>query len=232
MTVLSVVIPAYQEGANLAILLPRLIETLRSLGQSYEILIVDTETPLDDTPAICGRYAADGVRCLPRREGPSFGSAVRTGINASTGEFVVCMDGDGSHDPEFIRELYRHRHEAHVIVASRYTEGGGTENILILQFLSWLVNYSYRLVFSLNCRDVSNSFKLYPGQALRTIRLVSENFEIVEEILIKLKRQLPDLTIRELPFLFRSRKHGKTKRQLVLFIFTFASSILRLRFMK
>jgi uncharacterized protein (DUF4213/DUF364 family) len=64
---LSIIMAAYREGENLSILLPRLTTVVRTLTPKYEILVVDTVTPLDDTEAIC---AANRVRLL-RRHSPA-----------------------------------------------------------------------------------------------------------------------------------------------------------------
>lgn len=229
---ISVVAPAYQEADNLELLLPRLIATLAGMGVAYEILVVDTATPLDATPEICARFAASGVVHLPRREGPTFGSAVRTGIAASRGRSVVFMDADGSHDPELIRELYAARESADVVIASRYVAGGRTANPPVLKLMSLTVNIAFRIVFQLDCRDVSNSYRLYDGAKLRALALRCENFDIVEEILIRLKRADRGLRLREIPSHFHERKHGRTKRQLLLFVFTFVLTLIRLRFMR
>ena len=233
MTELSVVIPAYQEAENLRELLPILVATLRGMSIDYEVLVVDSQEPLDETEAVCRDHAADGVRHMRRREGPTMGSAYRLGIAASTGQFVIFMDGDGSHDPKFVTKLFAKRKEADVVVASRYTEGGSTENTWLQRRMSWMVNITYRVVFSLDCKDVSNSFKLYPGDALRRLSLVSNNFDIIEEMLIKLQRSIGHLAILEIPFYFSNRRHGTTKRRSLPFIiYAFGASIFRLKFMK
>ncbi|MBF0148002.1 MAG: glycosyltransferase [Magnetococcales bacterium] len=229
---LSVVIPAYQEARNIEELLPLLLSVLESMNITFEILIVDTPEPMDDTQSVCESFAVPNLRYLRRDEGFSFGSAVRSGIKHARGTFVIFMDGDGSHHPEFLRTLYESRELADVVVASRYIKGGNTDNSLVLKLMSLLVNFVYRIVFSLDCMDVSNSFKLYRLEMLRKIRLVSENFDIIEEILIKLRRSYPKLTIKELPFYFRNRKHGKTKRNLFVFAFSFMATIIRLVVLK
>jgi len=229
---LSVIIPAYNEAENLKLVLPRLIRSLQDMKISFEVLVIDTEKPLDDTHVVCEKFTQQNVRCIPRQEGPSFGSAVRTGIQHCKGKFVVFMDGDGSHDPELIKKLYEIRDNADVIVASRYIKGGDTENGWILKQMSLIVNIVFRIVFAIHCRDISNSFKLYKGPDIRSLNLVCENFDLVEEILVKLKRAKHDLKIIEIPCLFHQRKHGKTKRRLLAFVFTFIYTLLRLRFMK
>jgi dolichol-phosphate mannosyltransferase len=232
MTDLSIIIPAYQEAENLKVVLPRLIAVLEPMAIDHEIIIVDSDLPLDDTEAVCCEYTDTQVRFVRRREGPSFGSAVRTGIAEASGRHVLCIDGDGSHDPAIIPNLYQNRQQFDVVVASRYIEGGETKNNWVLTQMSLIVNFAFRVVFAIDCNDISNSFKLYNGDELRRLHLVCDNFDLVEEILIKLKKNKPDLTIKEIPIIFHNRLHGQTKRKLLLFIFTFAYTLIRLRFMR
>ncbi len=232
MTDLTVIIPAYREGENLKEILPGLLAMLEMSDCQWEVLIVDTEDPLDDTEVVCRSFDNSRLRHLRRSSGPSFGSAVRTGIAASSGRYLVFMDGDGSHDPAFVLKLFEQRDNADVVVASRYIAGGGTENSFVLKLMSYAVNLAFRVMFSLNCKDVSNSFKLYQGEQIRALRLTSNNFDIIEEILVKLKRRKPELNILEIPFMFRNRVHGTTKRNLISFAMTFGMTLVRLRFMK
>ncbi len=223
---LSIVIPAYLEEENLRLLLPRVRTTCDSLGASYEILVVDTQSPLDATEDACNRNQA---RWIPRREGNFYGNAVRTGIEESRGQFVLFMDADGSHTPEFIPKMYARRQDADVVIASRYVEGGFTENPRVLIIMSHVLNVIYRLVLGLRCSDVSNSFKLYRGDMLRTLTLRCDNFDIVEEILVKLKRKKSDLSFAEIPFTFKKRMFGQTKRNLWAFVLTYIFTLVRLR---
>jgi dolichol-phosphate mannosyltransferase len=63
-----------------------------------------------------------------------------------------------------------------------------TDNNRILILMSWVVNIVYSIVLNLRCKDVSNSFKLYRGDLLRNLNLYCNNFDIVEELLFKLKK--------------------------------------------
>ena len=225
---LSVLLPAYLEEENLRILLPRLNQVLRRTGQTFEIVVVDTPKPLDDTRGVCQEH---GARCLPREGGESYGDAVRTGIAASKGRRVLLMDADGSHAPEFIPTLLAERGRADVVIASRYIAGGHSENSLALRGMSIALNLSYAWILGLRCKDVSNSFKLYTGGQLRALRLKCANFDIVEEILFKLSRANPGLKIVEVPFTFKKRMFGETKRDLFAFIFTYLYTIVKLRLM-
>ena len=140
---LTVALPAYQEGPNLAELLPELRRVLDGLGLRYEILVADTPTPMDDTPAVC---AANGVRYVPRVGGTTYSHAVNTAIAASRGRHVVFMDADGSHDPAFVARLWAERGNADIVIASRYAPGGRTENPAVLIGMSLMVNVVFRAV--------------------------------------------------------------------------------------
>src|SRR5689334_17697381 len=98
----SVILPAYLEEENLRILLPRIRENLEKVSRSHEILVIDTPDPLDKTADVCRE---NGAICLKRGPGWTFGDAVRTGIQNAKGKWLLFMDADGSHSPEFIPTL-------------------------------------------------------------------------------------------------------------------------------
>jgi dolichol-phosphate mannosyltransferase len=225
---LTVFIPAYKEADNLRVLIPRLIRTLSEIEPQYEILVVDTIKPMDDTRSVCDS-AGGNIFYVNRSGGNAFGDAVRTGISLAKGEYFVSIDGDGSHDPEFIKKMYPERSAYKVVIASRYIEGGKTENSKILIFMSRLVNLAYSKVLNLNCKDVSNSFKLYRTEELKGLILKSKNFDIIEEILFKLKQNNKNLVILEIPFTFKTRMFGETKRNLVLFVAAYIFTLIKLR---
>jgi dolichol-phosphate mannosyltransferase len=223
---LSIFIPSYREAANLRVLLPRINSACGGLGVPFEILIIDTAEPMDETRVVC---QMDNVRYINRRGGNRYGDAVRTGIEEARGKYVIVMDADGSHTPEFIPKLFASRHNAEVVIASRYVEGGDTDNPKYLILMSLIVNLIYSFVLNLRCKDVSNSFKLYRADDLKRLQLQCQNFDIVEEILFKLRRADRNMRILELPYTFKKRMFGETKRNLFLFMLTYVWTLVRLR---
>ena len=224
---LSVVLPAYREEENLSNLLPRLLKTLQSIGVRSEVLVIDTLEPMDKTKEVCEKY---GARHINRRGGNYFGCAVRTGIEEAQGQYVLFMDADGSHPPEFIPELFHFADRFDVVIASRYIDKGDTENSFALILMSRIVNWTFSLVLNLPVKDVSNSFKIYRSEQLKSIKLTCNNFDIVEEILFKLRRSNPKILFKEVPFVFKKRMFGETKRNLFVFILTYIFTIIKLRF--
>jgi dolichol-phosphate mannosyltransferase len=223
---LTIVLPAYREAESLRQLLPKLKDAVTGLTSAYEILVVDAQTSIDETEGVC--RSAD-VRHIFRRGGNRYGDAVRTGIASSTGDYVLLMDADGSHNPAEISSLWQQRRKADLIIGSRYTKGGRTQNPAILIFLSFVVNVVYRLAFGLRVHDVTNSFRLYRGDQVRALHLDSLDFEVVEEILIRLAFGPAKATVIEVPVTFEKRKAGESKRNLAEFAASYIRSIVRLR---
>lgn len=222
-------LPAYEEAANLEILLPKLHAVAETLAASHEIVVVDTESPRDATPQVCQQHNA---RYVARRGGNLYGHAIRTALLEARGRFVVFMDADGSHNPSFLPALWQHRATADLVIASRYVSGGKTENPAVLIFLSHVVNHVFRFVLGLKCFDVSNSFRLYHGEELRKLKLKCNHFDIVEEILVKLAFARRGYFITEVPIVFEKRKAGQTKRNLFTFAIGYIVTLVRLMKLK
>lgn len=223
---LSVVIPAYREADALRRLLPVLVTAVNALCERSEILVTDSTVPLDDTAKVCAEY---DVRHMHRTGGNAYGDAVRTGIRNSTGAYVLLMDADGSHNPKDIECLWSARGRHDLVIGSRYIKGGSTENPAVLILMSRILNYVYKFAFRLPVSDISNSFRLYRGAQLRSIELVSNDFDIVEEILIRLTFGPTKATVIEVPVAFEKRKAGESKRNLPAFMLSYMGSIMTMR---
>lgn len=223
---LSVVIPAYLEAESLRTLLPVVSAAAAALTPSYEVVVVDTEQAMDDTREVC---EANGVRHLSRRGGNQYGDAVRTGIAEALGHHLLFMDADGSHSPVYFASMWDKRDTYDITIGSRYTEGGHTENPAVLIAMSYLVNLTFRLAFNIHAKDVTNSFRLYRSEILRGMNLQSNDFDILEEILIKAVSKKTPATVGEVPVTFGRRKAGESKRKLVQFAFGYLKTLQRLR---
>lgn len=222
---LSVVIPSMNESKNLDFVLPRLNSALTTTGLDYEILIVDTVAPDSATQEVCKKNAATYLNRAPNN---SYGSANRTGIKAAQGHHILIMDADGSHEPEFIHKLLAHQDEYDIVIASRYAKGGASRATTKAIVMSRMLNATYGTIFGLNYSDLSNSFKLYKAEVLKNLNLTCENFDIIQEILVKARRNNPKLKILEVPYIFQERVTGKSKRETPKFILTYLQTLCKL----
>lgn len=223
---LTVLLPAYKEAQTLRDLLPAIRHAVESLTPNYEILILDTQTALDDTEQVCAR---NGVRHIHRSGGNQYGDAVRTGIAEARGKYLLCMDADGSHSATYFPAMWAERERFDIVIGSRYVSGGHTENPAILIWMSYAVNLTFRVVFNLHARDVTNSFRLYRTAVLKPMRLDSNDFDILEEILIRAVTCRQPARICEVPVTFGRRKAGETKRKLVKFALGYLTTLCKLR---
>jgi len=229
-TGLSIVIPAYDELLNLRELVPEIKRVTQQLQNfSTEILIV---LPSIAKPEEIQEIKNFGATVVMRQPTDSFGDALRSGFAAlsDTSEFVLVMDADYSHNPLAITRLLAASSGAHVVVASRYTHGGTTANSLLLKIMSRLLNLAYSIVLGINCRDISTNYKLYRRSDIKNIVLICKDFDIVEEILFKVKSiHGRSFVVREVPDHFYERKFGVTKRQLGPFIISYFRTLVRLK---
>lgn len=207
---ITVLLPAMNEAENVALVLPRIHEVLRSMGRAYEILVVDGRST-DDTPM---RAAMQGARVHIQEE-RGYGRALLEGFARAQGRYIVTMDCDYSHDPSFIRDLWNARGRGAIVVASRYAPGGSSEAGWFRGILSRILNATYRRVLSVPVRDVSSGYRLYDRRALAEVEVESSNFDALEEILIKAYGL--GHPVAEIPFQYKARATGSSKARIVKF---------------
>ncbi len=213
---ISVILPVVNEAENLSALIPRLIALLDRERLTYEIVVVDgasSDGTRETAEALGARVFAE------RRRG--YAGALETGIAEARGDYVLTLDADQSHDPDFIVKMWRARTRADIVVASRYALGGVAYSGFVRRFTSWLLNATLRRMLSMPVRDMSSGFRLYRREVLASIELTATNFEVLEEILVK--AYASGFSIVEVPFTYFPRGAGRSHAKL----FSFGWKILR-----
>lgn len=229
---ISVVLLAYKEAENLKILFPRILDALKETGTDYEIVLIDSEKPLDATPEICAQF---GVKYFNQEE-PHYAGAFRTGIRKATMERMLVLDCDGSHDPVVIPAIYRKSMEGYdLVIGSRYCDGGKTNDSPLSICMSKVLNTTMRLVVGVKAKDISTSYRMYRTDEIQAVHLECENYDVLQEVILKMKLKKPDFRIGEVPIQFEKRIYGESKRQLLKFIRGYIRTLFRLvhiRFLK
>jgi len=207
---LSLIIPALNEEENIAALLPRIHQLMSGVSSQHEIILVDGGSK-DRTAEIAREL---GARVLVQSE-PGYGGALKEGFRAAQGRYILTMDADLSHDPDFARGMWDARGEAEIIVASRYVDGGSTEARWVRGVLSRVLNLVFRKGLSLPIKDLSSGFRLYNASTIRGLHFDSSDFDILEEILIKCFSQ--GWKVKEIPFRYMPRERGGSHVKLLQF---------------
>jgi glycosyltransferase involved in cell wall biosynthesis len=119
----SVVIPACNEAGAIA----EVVRDLSTAARWREILVID-DGSVDDTGALA---AGAGARVIRHPYNKGNGAAVKSGIRAATGEFVLIIDADGQHRPADALRLTARLGEFDLVVGARSeaTQAGSTRRI-------------------------------------------------------------------------------------------------------
>jgi dolichol-phosphate mannosyltransferase len=208
---LTIVLPVLNERENVERLLPRTVEVLRTIGCRYELVVVVDGGSTDGT---ADAAVAGGARVI-RQTLPGYGGALREGLAAAAGTYILTLDADLSHDPDFIRKLWRSRERAEVVIASRYVKGGVAYMPRHRLILSRVLNAFFARGLGLPVRDLSSGFRLYRAKAVQGLDLEGTNFEVLEEILVKIHAE--GWRITEIPFTYYPRERGTSHARIVAF---------------
>jgi dolichol-phosphate mannosyltransferase len=208
---ISVVLPVMNERENVRELLPRLKAILGREKLSYEILVIDGNST-DGTREVAESL---GAIVLPERV-RGYAGALTTGLAEAKGEYVLTLDADMSHEPDFVAKMWRARTRADIVIASRYARGGVAYSGFFRRKLSDFLNFALRRALSLPVGDVSSGYRLYRREvAQQDLNLESQNFEIQEEILAKAYAK--GFSVAEVPFVYFPRGSGASHARVLRF---------------
>lgn len=211
---ISIVLPSYEEEANLRLLIPRLGAVMSKMDCIYEIIVVDDDSK-DGTSELLDTLNRQGypVRLITRTNERGLSSAVIRGFQEAHGDVLLCMDADMSHPPEVIPQMFDCFKDPAVdfVLGSRYVKGG---NI----YRGWsLLRWLNSKVASLMARpfvsvkdSMSGFFALKRSVFLHAATLNPVGYKIGLELMVKCGCR----GVCEVPIFFTSRMYGKSKLNL------------------
>jgi glycosyltransferase involved in cell wall biosynthesis len=183
---LSLVLPAYNEEANIAVVVQNALAALPRFTDDFEIIVVD-DGSRDRTAAIVTDLANDDVRVRLHRHGRNrgYGAALATGFRATRGDFVMFMDADRQFDIRDLRLLTPFAAEYDIVAGFRMERNDPLHRRLFAE----VFNVSVRVLFGVHLRDIDCAFKLFRGDLLRGMDLTAPGALINTEIQAKARRQ-------------------------------------------
>jgi dolichol-phosphate mannosyltransferase len=202
---LSVLIPASREGGDLARLLPQLARILGGLGIRHEVLLL-TGDPDELTRDTAAAHGASLIEVQP-----GYGSALTAGFSRAAGEYLLTMDADLSHPPDFVERLWGERELADVTIASRYVPGGRADMGAVRYACSRLLNALFSRGLDVPIRDLSSGFRLYRTAVIREQRVTSRHYDILQQTIVRAFAE--GWRVREVPFAYHPRSTGSSHRR-------------------
>jgi glycosyltransferase involved in cell wall biosynthesis len=206
----SVVIPAFNEERTIDECLRR----VAALDLDTELVVVDDGSS-DGTAEALQRTGVQGVQVLTHEANRGKGAAVRTGIAATHGSIVLILDADLEYDPDDIPRLVAPILDgyADVVFGTRLRGGGHPQRAHLFwhyagnRFLSLLTNVLYNTTIS----DMEVGYKVFRGDLIRSIQLVSDGFGFEPEVTAKVLRR-PGVRLYELPISYYGRTYEEGKK--------------------
>lgn len=211
---LSIVIPAYNEGENIAAVLERLDHDVHV--SPIEVLIV-CDFAADTTIPVVERMRSmyPAVRIVLNRFGRGALNALRTGLLDAQAPHVLVTMADLSDDLRDVDAMYRLALEgADVVAGSRYMRGGSQQGgPLLKRTLSRTAGLSLHLLGGIGTHDPTSNFKLYSRRLLHAVKIESTGgFELALELTVK--AHLAGFHVAEVPTHWSDRTAGESRFQM------------------
>jgi len=210
---LSIVMPVFKEGEAVE---PVLRAMAAAVSAPHEILVV-YDFDEDPTVPVIARLAAElpTVRGLRNDLGRGVLNAMKAGIAASSGQYVLISMSDGSDEPHVVDSMVAlARDGADVVSASRYMKGGRQlGGPPIKRLMSRVAGLTLHWFAGIGTHDPTNNFKLYSRRFLDDVTIESTaGFELALELTVK--ATLSGRRIAEVPTTWRDRTAGESNFKL------------------
>lgn len=214
---LSIVIPAYNEGRTIHLILNK-IKEVQLIRQIEKEVIIINDCSKDDTEQAIQTYIAENpelnIQYYKHEFNKGKGAALHTGIQKSTGDFVIIQDADLEYDPEEFNMLLKPALDgfADVVYGSRFM-GGNPHRILFFwhtignKFLTFLSN----MFTNLNLTDMETCYKMFKTDIIQRIDLRENRFGFEPEVTAKIAR-IPDIRIYEIGISYYGRTYAEGKK--------------------
>jgi len=215
--VLSIVIPAYNEGRTIHRILDKIKAVELINGISKEVIIVN-DFSKDNTEEAVLKYKSDNpdlpISYFKHEKNKGKGAALHTGIEQSTGDFVVIQDADLEYDPAEYNILLQPIVDdfADVVYGSRFM-GGKPHRILFFwhSIGNKMLTAASNAFTNLNLTDMETCYKMWRSEIIKSVRLKEQRFGFEPEVTAKVSR-IPKVRIYEVGISYYGRTYEEGKK--------------------
>jgi len=214
---LSIVIPAYNEGRTIHLILDKVKEVELVNGIAKEVIIVN-DCSSDDTEQAIKKYMSANsgldIQYFKHEKNMGKGAALHTGIRKATGEYLIIQDADLEYDPQEYNMLLAPvlKGFADIVYGSRFI-GGKPHRILFFwhtignKFLTGISN----MLTNLNLTDMETCYKLFNTKLIQSIELKEKRFGFEPEVTAAISK-IPDIRIYEVGISYYGRTYLEGKK--------------------
>lgn len=213
---LSIIIPSYNEGANLGAVLRKVHKVALPYNFEKEIIVVD-DGSTDNTAEYARKYIeqnpSHNVRLLCHHVNQGKGMAIRTAIKELTGDIVVIQDSDEELDPNDIALMLKKMvgDNLEVLYGSRFLNKSHVQShyrsfYYGTRLLSWLTN----VLYGQHITDEPTCYKMFRTPLLKSVPLRCKGFEFCPEVTAKVCRR--GIKIQEIPISYYPRTMTQGKK--------------------
>ncbi len=217
MNTLSIIIPVYNEGPTIHLILDKIKKVLLPQNIAKEIIIVNdcsTDETSESIRKYCSQNESMAIIVLEHEKNKGKGAALHTGIAMATGDFIIIQDADLEYDPNEYHILMQPVLDgfADVVYGSRFM-GGNAHRVLFFwhtignKFLTMLSN----MFTNLNLTDMETCYKLFNAKMLQSLSLKERRFGFEPEVTAKISR-VTNVRIYEVGISYYGRTYQEGKK--------------------
>jgi glycosyltransferase involved in cell wall biosynthesis len=214
---LSIIIPAYNEGKTIHLILDK-IKEVQLIQQIKKEIIIVNDCSTDDTEIAINRYIESNqdinIAYFKQPFNQGKGAAIHEGIKKANGNYIVIQDADLEYDPQEYNLLLKPILDgfADVVYGSRFM-GGNPHRILFFwhsignKVLTFLSN----MFTNLNLTDMETCYKMFKSDIIKSIQFKEKRFGFEPEVTARIS-QIPKIRVYEVGISYYGRTYEEGKK--------------------
>jgi len=204
---LSIVVPVFDEEANVEPLVTRIVTAARALGIPFEAILIDDgsrDSTLERLVALCAATPELVVIALRRNFGQTL--ALQAGLDRARGDVIVTMDGDLQNDPNDIPKLIDALRDGADVVSGWRKQRQDT--LVLRKIPSWIANWLIRKVTRVPVHDQGCSLKAYRRRVVQSLDLYGDLHRFIAVLTLPVGADLREVEVTHHPRVAGESKYG------------------------